>query len=147
MSHFHPLPSPAKLSRIGRVLAAAQAVKETLTILFLGLPLVKAVPLVLLAAVPGIVLYLLHWYMAFGKPERRLAATVWVFTLVDEILGLLLFKQLEAPTHGQVRLLHWSYFLGLGLILTALLEIGWRWRKARRKALRKQSKPALPAQP
>ena len=37
----------------------------------------KAVPLVLLAAVPGIVLYLLHWYMAFGKPERRLAASVW----------------------------------------------------------------------
>ena len=62
-------------------------------------------------------------------------------------LGLLLFKHLDAPTHGQVRLLHWSYFLGLGLILTALLEIGWRWRKARRKALRKQSKPVVPAQP
>ena len=92
----------------------------------------------LLSAVPGLVLYLLHWFMAFGRPERRLAAAVWAFTLLDEVWGLLLFNELEAPTYKQVRLLHWSYFTGLGIIVVALAEIGWRWRKARRKALRKQ---------
>ena len=135
MLHSHHLPGPARLSRFGQLLAGLQAVKETVTIIFLGLPLVKSVPLVLLSAVPGLVLYGLHWYMAFGKPERRLAVAVWVFTLLDELWGLLLFNELEAPTYGQVRLLHWSYFLGLATILVALMHIGLHWRKIRRKGL------------
>lgn len=138
----HSLPKPAKLSKIGRGLAGAQAVKETLTIIFLGLPMVKAQPLILLSALPGVVLYLLHWYMALGRPFRRLAFVVWVFTLLDELWGLLLFKELEEPTRGQIRLLHWSYFLGLGFILLALLEIFWRWRRSRAKVLHRVAQPA-----
>ncbi|WP_201981427.1 hypothetical protein [Hymenobacter rubidus] len=135
-SHLHPLPVIPKISRFGRALASAQVLKETLTIIFLGLPLVKASPLVLLSALPGVVLYLLHWQLALGRVGRVFAMAVWVFTLVDELWGLLLFKELEAPTHGQIRMLHWSYFLGLGIILLALGELAWRWQRQRAKARR-----------
>ena len=138
MSHFHPhaLPHPPRVSRFGQLLAGLQLVKETLTILVLGLPLVKAVPLALLTALPGVVLYALHWHLVLGRPERRFAAVVWVFTLIDELWGLFLFRQLESPTLGQVRMLNWSYFLGLAIILTALAELGWRWQRRRAKAHR-----------
>lgn len=133
MPNTHPLPQAPKLSRFGRGLAALQVAKETLTIVLLGLPLVKAVPLALLTALPGVVLYALHWHLVLGRPERRLAAVVWVFTLIDELWGLLLFHELQTPTLGQLRLLNWSYFLGLGIILTALAELAWRWQSRRAK--------------
>lgn len=135
-AHLHPLAVVPKISRFGRALAAAQALKETLTIIFLGLPLVKAAPLVLLAALPGVVLYLLHWHLALGRAGRVFAMAVWTFTLVDELWGLLLFKELEEPTHGQIRLMHWTYFLGLGFILLALGELVWRWQRQKTKVRR-----------
>ena len=135
-SHLHPLPQAPKLSRFGRVLAALQVAKETLTIILLGLPLVKAVPLTLLTALPGVVLYALHWHLVLGRPERRFAVVVWVFTLIDELWGLLLFREFETPTMTQVHMLNWSYFLGLGIILTALGELAWRWQRRRAKAKR-----------
>ena len=135
-SHLHPLAVVSKLSRFGRALAGAQVLKETLSIIFLGLPLVKAAPLVLLSALPGVALYLLHWYLALGRAGRVLAAAVWGFTLLDELWGLMLFKELNSPTRGQIRLLHWSYFLGLGIILLALGELGWCWQHRRAKAQR-----------
>ena len=119
-SHFHAVPQIPRLSRVGRGLAAAQVLKETLTIIFLGLPLVQAAPLVLLSAVPGMLLYLLHWYMALGRIWRRLAGLVWVATLLDELWGLVLFQQFVNPTQGQIRMVYWSYFLGLGLISAAI---------------------------
>ena len=130
-THLHPLPTTRSLSRLGRTLAGAQALKETLTILFLGLPLVREEPLVLLSALPGLVLYGLHWHLALGRAARGLAAAVWVFTLLDELGGLLLCEELDSPTRGQIRLLHWSYFLGLAFILLALGELGWRWSRRR----------------
>lgn len=135
-SHLHPLPAAPKLSRFGRALAGAQVLKETLSIIFLGLPLVKAAPLVLLSALPGVALYLLHWQLALGRVGRVFAAAVWGFTLIDELWGLFLFQELDSPTRGQIRLLHWSYFLGLGIILLALGELGWRWQNRRAKARR-----------
>ena len=135
-SHLHPLAVVSKLSRFGRALAGTQVLKETLSIIALGLPLVKAAPLVLLSALPGVALYLLHWYLALGRAGRVLAAAVWGFTLLDELWGLMLFKELNSPTRGQIRLLHWSYFLGLGIILLALGELGWRWQHRRAKAQR-----------
>lgn len=135
-SHLHPLPAVPKLSRLGRALAGAQVLKETLSIIFLGLPLVKASPLVLLSALPGVALYLLHWQLALGRAGRVFAAAVWGFTLIDELWGLLLFQELDSPTRGQIRMLHWSYFLGLGIILLALGELGWRWQHQRAKARR-----------
>ena len=109
----------------------------------LGLPLVREEPLVLLSALPGVVLYLLHWQLALGRVGRVFAATVWGFTLLDELWGLLLFKELDAPTRGQIRLLYWSYFLGLGLILLALGELGWRWQRHRAQARRNVHHQAL----
>lgn len=135
-SHLHPLPTVPKLSHLGRALAGAQVLKETLSMVFLGLPLVKAAPLVLLSALPGAVLYLLHWHLALGRAGRLFAAAVWAFTLIDELWGLLLFQELDSPTRTQVRMLHWSFFLGLGLILLALSELGWRWQHRRAKARR-----------
>ncbi|MBF9238332.1 hypothetical protein I2I05_13080 [Hymenobacter sp. BT683] len=135
-SHVHPLPPVPTLSRLGRVLAGAQVLKETLSMVFLGLPLVKAAPLVLLSALPGVVLYLLHWHLALGRVGRAFAAVVWGFTLLDELWGLLLFQELDSPTRAQIRMLHWSYFLGLGFILLALGELGWRWQRRRAKSRR-----------
>jgi hypothetical protein len=135
-SHAHALPASPTLSRLGRGFAGLQVIKETITIIVLGLPLVKAQPLVLLSAVPGLVLYLLHFYLAFGKSERRLAAVVWGFTLIDELWGLFLFQELDSPTRGQVRMLYWSYFLGLGIILLALAELAWRYQRSRAKSRR-----------
>ena len=140
-THLRPLPFVPQLSRLGRALAGAQALKESLTIVFLGLPLVKEEPLVLLSALPGVVLYVLHWQLALGRVGRAVAATVWAFTLLDELWGLLLFRQLDSPTRGQIRMLHWSYFLGLGFILLALGELGWRWQR-RRAAARRPGGPA-----
>lgn len=134
--HLHPLPSVPKLSHVGRGLAGAQVLKETLSVIFLGLPLVKEAPLVLLSALPGVVLYVLHWNLALGRVGRVFAAVVWAFTLLDELWGLFLFEELDSPTRAQIRMLHWSYFLGLGLILLALGELGWRWQLRRARARR-----------
>ena len=139
-SHLHPLPGIPKLSRFGRALAAAQVLKETLSIVFLGLPLVQELlqdaPLILLSALPGVVLYLLHWQLALGRVGRVFAAVVWTITLLDELWGWLLFRELDAPTHGQVLMLRWSYFLGLGFILLALGELAWRWQRRHSKGQR-----------
>ena len=142
-SHLHPLSSIPKLSQLGRLLAGAQVLKETLSIIFLGLPLVKAAPLVLLSALPGVVLYLLHWHLALGRAGRIFAAVIWGFTLVDELWGLFLFQELDSPTRGQIRMLHWSYFLGLGIILLALGELAWRWQRNRSRARRNVYHQAL----
>lgn len=143
VSHLHLSSAIPKLSHLGRFLAGAQILKETLSIIFLGLPLVKAAPLVLLSALPGLVLYLLHWHLALGRAGRIFAAAIWGFTLIDELWGLFLFQELDSPTRAQIRMLHWSYFLGLGIILLALSELAWRWQRNRRRARRNVYHQAL----
>lgn len=142
-SHLHPLPAAPKLSRLGRSFAGAQVLKETLSIIFLGLPLIQAQPLILLSALPGVVLYVLHWQLVLGRVGRGFAAAVWGFTLLDELWGLFLFQELDSPTQAQIRLLHWSYFLGLGIILLAVGELGWRWQARRVRARRNVHHQAL----
>ena len=142
-SHLHPSSLIPKISRLGRFLAGAQVLKETLSIIFLGLPLVKAAPLVLLSALPGVVLYLLHWHIALGRAGRIFAAAIWGFTLLDELWGLFLFQELDSPTRGQIRMLHWSYFLGLGIIMLALGELAWRWQRNRSSSRRNVYHQAL----
>ena len=141
--HLHPSSVIPKISNLGRLLAGAQVLKETLSIIFLGLPLVREVPLVLLSALPGVALYLLHWHLALGRAGRIFAAAIWGFTLLDELWGLFLFQELDSPTRGQIRLLHWSYFLGLGIILLALGELAWRWQRNRLRARRNVYHQAL----
>jgi hypothetical protein len=40
-------------------------------------------------------------------------------------------------------MLYWSYFLGLGIIVLALGELGWRWQHRRTKARRNVHHQAL----
>ncbi|MDQ2772295.1 MAG: hypothetical protein M3Y54_17555 [Bacteroidota bacterium] len=142
-AHLHPSFAIPKLSRAGRLLAILQVLKETLSIIFLGIPLVKAVPLVLLSAFPGVVLYLLHWHLALGRAGRVLATAVWLFTLIDELWGFFLFQELDSPTRAQMQMLYWSYFLGLGIILLALAELAWRWHRHRVRVRRNVYHQAL----
>ncbi|MFD1469207.1 hypothetical protein ACFQ48_13315 [Hymenobacter caeli] len=124
------LPASPRLSRLGRALAAAQAAKETLSFLLLVLPLALEAPLVLVSALPGLVLYALHLYLAAGRATRLLALAAWVLTLADELWAVLLYHDLGAPVPA--RRLHLSHCLGLGISLLALAELAWRWPRRRR---------------
>lgn len=123
------LPASPKVSRLGRALAAAQATKETLSCLLLVLPLALEEPLVLVSALPGLVLYLLHIYLARGRATRLLAVVVWVLTLADELWAVLLYHDLGAPLPA--RRLHLSHCLGLGISLLALAALARRWPRRR----------------
>jgi len=132
-AHPHPIPQPKRLSAFGRGLAAAQLLKETLTIVLLGVPLLLAQPLLVPAVLPGLVLYLFRWVLVLGRLPRRAAAGIWVFTLIDELWGLGLYlNACDAPTARQLRYLTWSVGLGLAFTLAALAEIALRRRRERR---------------
>jgi toxin CptA len=126
--HAHPIPLPKMLSPLGRGLAALQLAKETATIVLLGLPLVLDRPLLVLATLPGLVLYLFRWVMVLGSFRRRAAVGIWLFTIIDELWGLVLYLRATggAPTLRQLRYLDWSYRLGLLFSLAALAEIAYR---------------------
>jgi hypothetical protein len=138
-AHAHPIPRPKRLSVLGRGLAAAQLLKETLTIVLLGVPLLLAQPLLVPAVIPGLVLYLFHWVMVAGRVPRRAVARIWLFTLLDELWGLTLYLHAyDAPTARQLRYLKWSVGLGLVFTLAALAEIAfqrYRERRGLRRAL------------
>ena len=120
------LPRPRLLSNAGRVLAGLQLLKETLTIVLLGVPLLRERPLLVLVTLPGLVLYLFRWAIVLGQARRRTAAIVWVLTLIDEAWGLALYLHaVDEPTARQLHYLAWSYGLGLGLTLSALSELAF----------------------
>jgi len=137
------LPQPKQLSPFGRGLAAAQLAKETLTIVLLGVPLLLEQPLLAVAALPGLVLYLFRWVMVGGRMPRRAATRLWVFTLLDELWGLVLYLHAyDAPTARQLRYLKWSVGLGLVFTLTALAEIAYQRYGERRNLRRALMRPA-----
>lgn len=137
------LPQSKRLSPVGRGLAAAQLAKETLTIVLLGVPLLLEQPLLVVAAIPGLVLYLFRWVMVLGRIPRRTAAGLWLFTLLDELWGLALYLHAyDAPTARQLRYLKWSVGLGLSLTLAALAEIAWQRYGERRSLRRALLRPA-----
>jgi toxin CptA len=145
MSHHasSTLPQPKRLSPCGRGLAAAQLAKETLTIVLLGVPLLLEQPLLALAALPGLVLYLFRWVLVLGRLPRRAGARLWVFTLVDELWGLSLYLHAyDAPTARQLRYLKWSVGLGLVFTLAALAEIAYQRYGERRSLRRALMRPA-----
>ncbi len=126
-AHAHPIPSPKQLSSVGRGLAALQLAKETATIVLLGVPLLRERPLLVLATLPGLVLYLFRWGLVLSNMRRRVAVVLWLFTIIDELWGLALYlRAVDAPTMRQLRYLNWSYGLGLAFSLAALLEIGYQ---------------------
>lgn len=132
-SHSALLPEVKRLSALGRALAALQLVKETLTVVLLGLPLLVQQPVLVPAVLPGLVLYLYRWGMVLGQVPRRVARVVWGLTLLDEIWGLLIYHSVvNEPTARQLRYLTWSYGLGLTFTLAALAEIYLGQRRERR---------------
>lgn len=123
------LPGPAPVSRLGRGLAAAQALKETASALVLVLPVLLARPSwFAVAALPGLVLYGLHGALALGRLRRSAAGLLWGVTLVDE-LGSWLFRELTATTATRHYLVRLSFAIGLVISVSALLELAWRWRR------------------
>jgi hypothetical protein len=137
------LPQPKQLSPLGRGLAAAQLAKETLTIVLLGVPLLLDVPLLAVAALPGLVLYLFRWVLVLGRLPRRVATRLWLFTLLDELWGLALYLHAyDAPTARQLRYLKWSVGLGLSFTLAALAEVAWQRYGERRRLRRALLRPA-----
>jgi hypothetical protein len=131
--HSALLPEVKRLSAQGRVLAALQLVKETLTVLLLGLPLLVQQPVLVPAVVPGLVLYLYRWGLVLGQVPRRVARVVWLLTLLDEAWGLIIYHSVvNEPTARQLHYLNWSYGLGLAFTLAALAEISLGRRRERR---------------
>ena len=84
-----------------------QLAKETATIILLGIPLLQGRPLLVLAVLPGLVLYLFRWVMVLGSFRRRAAVGIWLFTIMDELWGLVLYLRATdgAPTLRQLRYL------------------------------------------
>jgi toxin CptA len=145
MPHHTPsaLPQPKRLSLLGRGLAAAQLAKETLTIVLLGVPLLLEQPVLGLAAIPGLVLYLFRWVIVLGRLPRQAAMRIWLFTLLDEVWGLGLYLHAyDAPTARQLRYLKWSFGLGLLFTLAALTEIAYQRYGERRSLRRALLRPA-----
>lgn len=79
--------------------------------------------------------------LVLGNARRRTATVIWLFTILDELWGLVLYLRATggAPTLRQLRYLDWSYRLGLACSVAALLEIGCRRYRDRagRRALLK----------
>ncbi len=126
-AHAHPIPSPKMLSPLGRGIGALQLAKETATIVLLGIPFLLERPLLVLATLPGLVLYMFRWVLVTSNMRRRAAVSIWVFTLLDELWGLALYlRTVDAPKLQQLRYVNWSYRLGLVFSLAALAEIGYR---------------------
>jgi len=126
-AHAHPIPSSKMLTPLGRGIGALQLAKETATIVLLGVPFLLERPLLVLATLPGLVLYLFRWVLVASNMRRRAAVAIWVFTLLDELWGLALYlRTVDTPKLQQLRYVNWSYRLGLVFSLAALAEIGYR---------------------
>lgn len=130
MAHSVPLlPAPAASSVLGRALAGAQVVKESLSALLL-VPVLLARPVFLLTSLPSLVLFLLHGALAMGWLRRRVASVVWVLTLIEELWSWLL-REMAASSATRLYVTRISFGFGLLFSVSALLELAWRWRRRR----------------
>ena len=113
----------SEISRLGRWLAGAQQLKDTLTIvgmnivllfglLFFGLPL------------PGLVLYALRWRLMRGKATRANAIWLWALGLLHELLCVALFASTDVRSelHEMAEYLTYGYALGAFISLAGLFE-------------------------
>jgi hypothetical protein len=118
-------PSPAaaaEISSLGRWLAGAQQLKDTITIvgmnfmllfglLFFGLP------------IPGLILYWLRWRLVRGQGGRNYALRLWGFSFLHEILCAALFAStdMHAELHEVAEYLTVGYLLGAAFSAAGLL--------------------------
>ncbi|MCB2407396.1 hypothetical protein [Hymenobacter lucidus] len=114
----------SEISPLGRWLAGAQQLKDTLTILgmnivllfgflFFGLPL------------PGLVLYGLRWRLARGTASRVNAIWLWALGLLHEVVCAALFASADVRSelHEMAEYLTYGYALGAFISLVGLIEI------------------------
>ena len=120
--------TPVTTSPLGRGLALAQVLKETLSALLLVLPTLLLRPWLVVAALPAVVLYGLHWALALSQLRRRAAALVWGVTLVEEVSTWLL-REVMATSVGRVHAGRVVFMTGLVISLLALVELAWRARR------------------
>ena len=116
--------APLVVTRLGRGVAIAQQLKDTLIILGMNFMLLFGI-LFYGIAVPGLVLYALRWRLVRGKSSPRRALAVWSFTFVHEVLCVLLFQSADMQSelmNGAAQLLSFGYLLGVGFSLVGLAE-------------------------
>lgn len=129
------LPAPLPISRLGRWLAVAQQIKDTLTIVGLNLLLLFAL-LFYGLPIPGLVLYCLRWRLARGVGSYQRAVILWGLSAVHEFLCMLLFQstEMKAELHEWSEWLSFGYTLGLLLSLTGFAEAVYSGQNAERPA-------------
>ncbi|RYU79729.1 hypothetical protein [Hymenobacter persicinus] len=109
----------AEITALGRWLAGAQQLKDTITILGMNFLLLFGL-LVFGLPIPGLVLYFLRWRLVRGKGSRAYATRLWACSLVHEVLCAALF----ASTELRAELHELADYLCLGYALGALLSAG-----------------------
>lgn len=102
---------------LGRWLAGAQQLKDTLTILGLNVLLLFGL-LLLGLPIPGLVLYALRWRLARGKATQNRALWIWGLSVVHELLCAVLFFSQEV--HQELG--SYASWIGSGYLLGAALS-------------------------
>jgi branched-subunit amino acid ABC-type transport system permease component len=129
-AQFTP-PAPLEISRLGRWLAGAQQLKDTLTIIGMNLLLVFALFFYGLP-IPGLILYFLRWRIANGRSSYQRAVVLWGLSAVHELLCMLLFQstEMQAEMHEWSEWLSFGYTLGLLLSVAGFAEAVYSGHKA-----------------
>jgi hypothetical protein len=127
--------APHISSRLGRWLAGAQQLKDTLTIIGLNFLLLFAL-LFFGLPIPGLILYFLRWRLARGLGSYNRAIVLWALSALHELLCVLLFQSVEMKTelHAAADWLSFGYTFGLVISLAALAEAAYSKHKAERAA-------------
>jgi hypothetical protein len=127
--------APLEISRLGRWLAGAQQLKDTLTIIGMNLLLVFALFFYGLP-IPGLILYFLRWRLASGRGGYQRAILLWALSAVHEFLCMLLFQSAEMKTelHEWSEWLSFGYTLGLVLSIAGFVEAVYSGHKAEHSA-------------
>ncbi|MBX0290884.1 hypothetical protein K3G63_10565 [Hymenobacter sp. HSC-4F20] len=115
-STFNAAPAPAGTS-LGRWLAGAQQLKDTLTIVGLNFMLLFGL-LIFGLPIPGLILYALRWRLVRGKATRPQALRIWSLSLGHELLCALLFFSQEI----QQELGSYASWIGSGYLLGAAIS-------------------------
>ena len=115
--------APLQISRLGRWLAGAQQLKDTLTILGMNIMLLFAL-LFFGLPIPGLILYFLRWRLARGVGSYSRALVLWGLSAVHELLCILLFQSAEIQTelHEVAYWLSFGYTIGLLLSSAGFAE-------------------------
>ncbi|GGE95565.1 hypothetical protein [Hymenobacter cavernae] len=114
--------APLETTSLGRKLAVAQQIKDTLTILGMNILLIFGI--MFGVAIPGLVLYFLRWRLTRGKSSRTGALLLWGIGVLHEVLCAFLFASadLQSELHDWATYLAWGYILGVIINLFGLAE-------------------------